>query len=327
MTQKYRTKSTVNLSALWCVLLALQLIVLPPAQAQNTRPVPALQEPQLNQIAAPIALYPDALLAQLLMASTYPLDVAEAARWSARYPAPTQLAIGKQRWEPSVKALLAFAPILAMMNKEKKWTAQLSSAIIKQPAVLLDTVQVLRGRAYDNGALHTARQLQVHRQNNVITLVSAENRRIYVPYYDPSKIFGAAGNSLLPAEYWAAQAYSAPSGKTDGIVFSNAVEIPDRRFYDAGIDWRDGQLTLRSTSAGIGRNTISTGPGVWQHDPRYRARKRSDTTSVTTGTIGTETPPPAGAIGNGGTVSTRDNDAATAVPGRISTLRHRTGGQ
>jgi hypothetical protein len=301
------------------------------AQSKKAPPAPSLQEPAPDRLAAPIALYPDVLLAQLLMASTYPLDVAEAARWADRHPAPTSTDVASQRWENSVKALLPFAPILHLLNTEKKWTKQLADAVTKQPAALLETIQALRERAYDNGNLHSARQLQVQQQDRIFTIKPAEERAVYVPYYDPAKVYGAAGNSLLPPEYWAAQPYAAPQNKPDGIVFSTAVMVPDRGFYDAFIDWRGGRLMTRhiiNTAASVG-----TGPYEWQHDPKYRSRK-SAKNAPPANQIGTESPPSRTSVGtqsppqSPNAVSTRDagESPAGAGSGQISTRRPRSNG-
>jgi hypothetical protein len=298
------------------------------SQAQSTRAAssPSLQEPALDRLAAPVALYPDALLAQLLMASTYPLDVAEAARWAVRHPAPTPADIAAQRWESSVKALLPFAPILAMLDKEKSWAKQLAGAVVEQSGVLLQTIQALRERAYDNGALHTVRQQQVARQDRIVTIAPAEKRLVYVPYYDPAKVYGAAGNSLLPPEYWAAQPYAAPKDKTDGVVFSVGVAVRDRAFYDARIDWRNGRLMTMQISpdaTAANRASIGSGPAEWRHDPQYRKRKRASATTPSAGngyTVGTEsTPDPATSV------STRDAGTAPPASGgyRISTQPRR----
>jgi hypothetical protein len=328
MTHKYQKIVPVILTVAGLLMASIAA----PVNAQNkkTAPAPSLQEPAPDRLATPIALYPDALLAQLLMASTYPLDVAEAARWADRHPAPTAADIAAQHWESSVKALLPFAPILHLMNTEKKWAKQLADAV-KQPAALLETIQALRERAYDNGNLRSARQLQVRQQDRIVTIKPAEERAVYVPYYDPAKVYGAAGNSLLPPEYWAAQPYATPQNKPDGVVFSTAVMIHDRSFYDAFIDWRGDRLMTRrvvNTAASVG-----TGPYEWQHDPKYRNRKLAKNLSQPE-EIGTESPPSRTSVGtesatqSRNAVSTRDAGASPSAPGsgQISTRRPRSNG-
>ncbi|MDB5775862.1 MAG: exported protein [Herbaspirillum sp.] len=307
------------------LVVAVTLIAMPPvpAQAQNaTRPLPSLREPAIDRVAAPIALYPDALLAQVLMASTYPLDIAEAAPWAERRATLTADQIGRaaaaQRWESSVKALLPFAPILTMMRSEKTWTGQLADAVIKQPAALLNAIQRLRERAYDNGALHSTRQQQVQRQDTVVRIDPADTQRIYVPYYDAAQVYSPAGNSLLPPEYWAAQPYAAPQnrGAGNGVAFSAAVEMPDRAFYDAAIDWRGGRLLTRAT---LSAATVSAGLAEWRHDPQYRKHQPPKPTSDS---IGTEAPPASGtSVGTPNTGASPERNS-----GSISTRPPRSGG-
>jgi hypothetical protein len=314
-----RTMNFPKMAGAWTALLALAALTIAPpahAQAQSPQRASALPEPALDRLAAPIALYPDVLLAQLLMASTYPLDVAEAARRASRQSASTPAAISRggagQRWENSVRALLPFAPILTMMSNEKNWTRQLAAVVNDQPAALLDTIQMLRERAYDNGALHSAAQQQVQRQDRIIRIEPAETHRIYVPYYDPAQVYAAAGNSLLPPQYWAAQPFAAPqSSAGNGIVFSTGIDIADRAFYDARIDWRTGRLLLRRTT--IDSDTVSTGAEEWRHDPQYRKRSKP-----ASGTVGTDA-----AVQPGVSIGTRDADMPSPAPGgvRISTRR------
>ncbi|RXZ32478.1 DUF3300 domain-containing protein [Oxalobacteraceae bacterium CAVE-383] len=305
-----------------------------PANAQikgtQAAPMPSLQEPALDRLAAPVALYPDALLAQLLMAATYPLDVAEAARWAARHPSSSAKEIAAQRWKASVKALLPFAPVLNFLDKEKAWSKQLAAAVVEQPDALLQTMQALRQRAYDNGALppgaDSGRHQQAQRQDRVITIEPVDRRTLYVPYYDPAKVYGAAGNSMLSPEYWAAQPYAAPQNKPAGVVFSIGIPVRDRAFYDARIDWRSSRLMARQTA--IDGNGATAGLAEWRHDPQYRkhgtaAAAAGKGNSAGNGySIGTEAPPD-----TAGTISTRDAGSAPQAPGgyRISTQPRRSG--
>lgn len=300
------------------------------AQAQSSKaaPMPSLKAPALESVAAPIALYPDALLAQMLMASTYPLDVAEAARWAVRHPSPSGADIAGQPWEASVKALLPFAPVLDFLDKQKAWSRQLSAAVVKQPESLLRSIQALRQRAYGNGALppgmDSGRHQQVQRQDRIVTIEPADKRTLYVPYYDPAKVYGAAGNSMLPPEYWAAQPYAAQQAKTEGVVFSLGVDLPDRTFYDARIDWRTNRLLTRRTE--VDANGASSGQMPWQHNPQYRKRKHAAANAGNGGnanngySVGTDSPPD-----SPNTISTRDAGSAAQAPGgyRISTQPRR----
>src|SRR5262245_57069815 len=120
---------------------------------------------QLEQLVAPIALYPDSLISQILMASTYPLEVIEAARWVQGNPGITgqalEDAMQKQQWDPSVKSLTAIPQTLQMMSDKLAWTQQIGDAFLAQQADVLDAVQRLRERADNNGNLKTTEQQKV----------------------------------------------------------------------------------------------------------------------------------------------------------------------
>src|SRR4249920_1335959 len=134
-------------------LLALLLCV-SVAFAQTTAPVPVqsvFAQQELDQMLAPLALYPDSLLSQILMASTYPLEIVEAARWVKAHPAlqgdQAVKATDQYNWEPSVKSLVAFPNVLAMMDEKLDWTERLGDAFLSQQPEVMDTVQNLRQRA------------------------------------------------------------------------------------------------------------------------------------------------------------------------------------
>src|SRR5262249_19062086 len=134
------------------------------AHAQDAKPKP-LSEGQLAQLVAPIALYPDALLAQVLMASTYPLDIVQAARWSKANPKVTgkalEDAMQKQPWDPSVKSLTSVPTVLQMMNEKLDWTQKLGDAFLAQKEDVMKVVQILRARAKEAGSLQSMTQQTV----------------------------------------------------------------------------------------------------------------------------------------------------------------------
>src|SRR5262245_2165279 len=133
-------------------LLLLCAVSVWPTSARATD-APALTQEQLDQLLAPIALYPDSLLSQILMASTYPLEVVEAARWSKANPNTTGdaavKAVTQQTWDPSVKSLVAFPSVLTTMNDKLDWTQQLGDAFLADQAKVMQTVQSLRKKAHD----------------------------------------------------------------------------------------------------------------------------------------------------------------------------------
>jgi hypothetical protein len=157
--------------------------------------VQPLSAEQIEQLVAPIALYPDAVLAQILAASTYPAQVASAAQWlqSVGAAPPEQIAAavnGQSGWDPSVKALTAYPQVLAMMNQNLQWTTALGNAYYNQPQDLLQTVQVLRERAQSAGTLQSTPQEQVVQNQGYIALQPANPEVVYVPQYDPWAVYG-----------------------------------------------------------------------------------------------------------------------------------------
>lgn len=160
----------------------------------------AAQQPisatDLTQLVAPIALYPDTLVAQLLTASTYPAQVSAAAQWvQSMGNAPAQqiaaAANAQTGWDPSVKALTAFPQVLAWMAQNMQWTSALGNAYYNQPQDVMETIQVLRQRAQDAGTLQSTQQQQVYEDQGAITIAPAQPDVVYVPTYDPWDVYGA----------------------------------------------------------------------------------------------------------------------------------------
>jgi hypothetical protein len=165
---------------------------------QSSAPQQPLDAGQIEQLLAPVALYPDALLAQILAASTYPAQVAVADQWLRQmqaqgYGSPDQIASGadgQSNWDPSVKALTAFPQVLDMMNQNLAWTTQLGNAYYNQPQDVMQTVQVLRQRAQDAGNLQSTPQEDVSDNQGYIELAPPNPQTVYVPQYDPWAVYG-----------------------------------------------------------------------------------------------------------------------------------------
>jgi uncharacterized membrane protein YgcG len=169
----------------------------PPNQDQQGAPAPpyAQQTPeQLQRLVAPIALYPDSLVAQILAASTFPEQVVEADRWVQAHPDLKGDALGQavdqQPWDPSVKALAAFPSVLGNMDKNLSWTSSLGDAYYNQQQDVMDAVQVMRRRAQDAGNLKSTAQQTVQTQDSSIQIQPADPEVVYVPAYDPWLVYG-----------------------------------------------------------------------------------------------------------------------------------------
>ena len=161
---------------------------------QQQGPVQPLNAGQLEQLVAPIALYPDTLVAQVLAASTYPGQVADADRWRQGQGStpPELIANGAdvQNWDPSVKALTAFPQVLAQMDRNLQWTTDLGNAYFNQPQDVLEAVQVMRRRAQAAGTLQSTPQLSVQYNQGYIQLMPANPQIVYVPTYNPWTVYG-----------------------------------------------------------------------------------------------------------------------------------------
>ena len=166
----------------------------PPAEASQG-PAYATQTPeQLQQLVAPIALYPDSLVAQILSAATFPEQVVEADRWVQGHPdlkgdALAQ-AVDQEPWDPSVKALTAFPSVLGNMDKNISWTSTLGDAYYNQQQDVMDAVQVMRQKAEQAGNLKTTQQQTVTTEGQTIVIQPATPDVVYVPAYDPWVIYG-----------------------------------------------------------------------------------------------------------------------------------------
>jgi hypothetical protein len=163
-------------------------------QAPN-QPVSAPLPPeQLQQLVAPIALYPDALVAQILAASAYPTQIVEADRFLQQHPdlkgKDLGAAVDQQDWDPSVKALTQFPSVLANLDKNLTWTSELGDANINQGAAVMDAVQFMRQKAQAAGNLKTTPQQTVTDQDSTVVIQPANPEIVYVPEYDPAVIYG-----------------------------------------------------------------------------------------------------------------------------------------
>src|SRR5262245_1434828 len=167
----------------------------PGAQGQEPAKT-AIPPEKLEQLVAPIALYPDGLLSQTLMASTYPLDIVQAARWLEKNPNLKSDALEKalqdKDWDPSVKALCGLPTVVKKMNDNLDWTQDLGDAFLADQSALMDTVQKMRRKAKDAGKLETTKEQKVsEREDKIIVIEPADPQTVYVPTYYPTACYGS----------------------------------------------------------------------------------------------------------------------------------------
>ena len=259
-------------------LLVVLMAVPAPVFAQSN--IPVFRQEELDQILAPIALYPDSLLAQILMASTYPIEVVQADRWvkANRNLPPDALndVLDRQSWDPSVKALVPFPNILSMMSERIDWTQSVGDAFLAQEADVMDSVQRLRARAYAAGNLHSNQQLAVSQQGSIIVIEPANPQVVYVPVYNPVVIYGRWWYPAYPPVV----IYPYPPGAViaTGIIFFG-VGIAVASAWNHGWgrwDWGhrnvyvnvNRTVNINRTTTVIHTREIQT--TTWRHSPEHR---------------------------------------------------------
>ena len=258
------------------VVRALALMMAASAAFAQDR-VPFRQE-ELDQMLAPIALYPDPVLSQILMASTYPLEVVQAARWSRANSAlrgqDAVRAAERMDWDPSVKSLTAFPQILHMMDEKLEWTERLGEAFLAQQADVMDAVQELRRRAEAAGNLESGDRMQVGREGDIITIQPPAPNVVYVPYYDPRVVYGPWWWNDYPPVYWAApRAYYAPPPYPSAFFWGTGIGV-SAGFFFGYPDWHRRHVTVvhRHVTV-VNQNVVRPAPRepvVWRHNPEHR---------------------------------------------------------
>jgi hypothetical protein len=265
-----------------------QAVAIAPGDAER------LTQPQLEALLAPVALFPDELLMQVLMAATYPLEIVQATRWLAqgqnarlRAEALAQ-ALQAQPWEPSVKSLLPFPDLLRMLNEQLEWTQSLGDAVLAQQQDVLNTVQVLRGRAHAMEQLQTnARQvitlapaeaklpsstLVVQSPPQVIIIAPAQPDLVFVPVYNPGVVFGRWPYSAYPPLYVSLPpAWGFGNALLTGMAFAGGVAVVGSLWGWARPGWGRGGVDVNvNRFNAINVNRVQIVSNVWRHDVTHR---------------------------------------------------------
>ena len=291
LTQKGKTmKQTRGAKRTGSMAAALAVLVLagaaafaadPPAPADK----PAFKPEQLEQILAPIALYPDDLLTQMLMASTYPLELVEADRWVKKNPdvkgEALATALNEQGWDPSVKSLVNFPPVLAMMSENIDKTVKIGDAFLGQQQAVMATIQKLRGKAQETGNLKdTSEQKVIVDQTTptpTIAIQPTDPQVVYIPSYSPEVYYPTwPYPAYPPAPYY-------PSGYIAGraVAFGAGVALGAAWGYAWGhSNWHGGSVNVNvnrnaSFNGRINRSASvshygANGQGAFKHDASHR---------------------------------------------------------
>jgi Protein of unknown function (DUF3300) len=273
-------ETVLRKSLIWVLVGFLALPGAPLSAAESAQQT--IKPEEIEQLVAPIALYPDSLLSQIFMASTYPLEVVEASRWTKQNQnlkgdALAQ-ALEKQDWDPSVRSLVNFPDVLSKMSDKLDWTQKLGDAFLSQQKEVMDAVQRLRAKAQAAGNLQTTEQQKVIVEEKVIKIESPSPQVVYVPTYNPTVVYGAWPYPAYPPYPWYPPGYAFGASM---LAFGTGVALGAAWGYAwGGCNWGRGDVDVninRNTNFNntINRNNFSQkvgqgGQGQWQHDPSHR---------------------------------------------------------
>jgi hypothetical protein len=256
-------------------------------RSETAAPKPDLLKPEeLDQLVAPIALYPDPLLAEVLMASAYPLDIVQADRWlrSHKNLKGDQLkaALAKEDWDDSIKSLAATPDILAMMSEKLDWTEKLGDAVVDQQPDVMDAIQRLRAKAQANNKLTSTKQQTVKvdqvQGRQIIAIQPTDPDTVYVPYYDPAVVYGAWPYPDYPPYYWPPPPYVGYGLLAGGLAFGAGYALGNwwsGGYWGGNINWSGGGNNINITPPGNRPTHPIAGGGGNRWQPRVDHRQNA----------------------------------------------------
>ena len=280
-----------------CVLLL--LLTASNVLAQTAPASKPFKEDELASLLAPIALYPDTVIAQILMASTYPMEVVEAHRFIEANKSMTAEALAaeaaKKGWDMSVQGLMAVPEVLKMMNEKLDWTQKVGDAFLAQQKEVIAMIQDLRSQAMEAGNLKSDDHMKVTTEPapaesaaaapQVIVIESADPQTVYVPTYSPTTVYGAWGYPSYPPYYWPPPMGYPGSGFWWGMGVGIAIGGAWGGNWGNDVDWNGGDINIGEINVGGGdRNRVNTGDrnrnsnnrssdrsgNKWSHNPEHR---------------------------------------------------------
>ena len=250
----------------------------PAPAAAAAQPAAKIPPEQLESLVAPIALYPDDLLAQTLVASTYPIEIVQLQQWVAKHPDLKDKAladsVAKQPWDPSIQSMAAFPDLAKRLADDIQWTTNLGNAFLAQQGDVMDAVQRMRKKAKDKGTLESNEQQKVEtkvvEKDTVIVVVPANPEVIYVPTYSPTVVYG-------PPVYPYPPIYYPPPPPPGAYFMAFAVGVMWHSAYwggsCCGCGWggNNVNINVNNNYNQINRNVSGSGGGNnWQHNSQHR---------------------------------------------------------
>lgn len=261
------------MNSMWkALLVSLALAALAVPAVTRAQEPSTFKNEEIEQLVAPIALYPDSLVAQILMASTYPLEVVEAARWAKSNPnvkdKALEDAMEQQKWDPSVKSLAAFPQVLTMMSEKIDMTQKLGDAFLGQQKEVLAAIQRLRSRAQEAGNLKSGQEQTVSTAQEggttVIKIEPTQPETVYVPTYNPATVYGAWPYPAYPPYYYYPPGYAAGAALftfTAGVIVGNALW--------GNCNWGGGNVNVNVNKYNnFNRSNIQN--SNWSHNAEHR---------------------------------------------------------
>jgi hypothetical protein len=247
----------------------------------SKEPAAKLSAEQLDSLVAPIALYPDPLLSQTLVASTYPLEIIQLQQWLVKNKDLKEKelaeAVKKQEWDPSIQAMAALPDVVKQLAENIKWTADLGNAFLAQQSEVMDAVQRMRAKAKDKGNLKSSEQQKVEvktvESKQVIVIEQANPEVIYVPTYNPTVVYGAPFYPYPPIYYPPVGYYAA------GMAISFGVGVAMGAAWGGGWGWNSGwggnndiNINRNNTFVNNSNRNLQGGnrSNTWQHNPQHR---------------------------------------------------------
>lgn len=251
---------------------------------------PQLPPEQLDSLVAPIALYPDPLLAQVLVASTYPLEIMQLQQWLIKNKdlkgKALNDAVMKQNWDPSIQGMAALPDAVKRLADDIQWATELGNAFLAQQADVMDAVQRMRMKAEGTGNLKSNEQMKVETKvvenKSVVVIEQASPEVVYVPSYDPVVVYGAPAYPYPPIAYPPPGYYAAGMAVSFGVGMMVGAAINGGWGYNSG--WGGGNNNINinnnnnfvnnsnrtSNRQNVGNGNRAGGGNSWQHNPQHR---------------------------------------------------------
>jgi hypothetical protein len=232
---------------------------------------------QLDSLVAPIALYPDPLLAQTLAAATYPLELMQLQQWLGRNPGLKDQALAdavtEQPWDPSVQAMAALPDVVKRLTDDIQWTTDLGNAFLSQQADVMEAVQRMRHKAQDHGTLesseHQVVETRVIENESVIVIEQSDPEVVYVPSYNPTVVYGAPVYPYPPIYYPPAGYYAAGAAISFGVGVAMGAAWGG---WGWGAGWGDNDITINNNNNFVRNSNVRSGnvSNTWQHRAEHR---------------------------------------------------------